>query len=122
MPMPIVIEAYTSCVMCDRDTIQFVMFTVWMFTFVTASRSSLYDSIAFLFYNILIYSDYAHSTTGAPDPLPVVIWADLKMLDPVHPTVKSKDAFPSLTHLISPQLTSLCDEYVCFLLSVCLLA
>ena len=35
--------------MCDRDTIQFVMFTVWMFTLVAASRGSLYDSIAFLY-------------------------------------------------------------------------
>jgi len=26
-----------------------VMFTVWMFTFVVASRGILYDSIAFLF-------------------------------------------------------------------------
>jgi len=34
--------------MCDRDTIQFVMSTIWMFTFVTALRSRLYDSIAFL--------------------------------------------------------------------------
>jgi len=34
--------------MCDRDTIQFVMFTLWMFTFVATSRGSLYDSIAFL--------------------------------------------------------------------------
>jgi len=34
--------------MCDRDTIQFVMFTVWMFTFVGALRSNLYDSTAFL--------------------------------------------------------------------------
>ena len=36
--------------MCDSDTIQFVMFTVWMFTFVAASCGSLYDSIAFVFY------------------------------------------------------------------------
>jgi len=36
--------------MSDRDTIQFVMFTVWMFTFVVASRGILYDSIAFLLY------------------------------------------------------------------------
>ena len=41
--------AYTSCVTCDRDTIRFVMFTVWMFTFVAALRGRLYDSIAFLF-------------------------------------------------------------------------
>jgi len=34
--------------MCDRDTIQFVMFTVWMFTFVGASRGHLCDSTAFL--------------------------------------------------------------------------
>jgi len=37
-----------NCLTCDRDTIQFVMFTVCMFTFVAASRGSLYDSIAFL--------------------------------------------------------------------------
>jgi len=35
--------------MCDRDMIQFVMFTVWMFTFVDASCGNLYDSTAFLF-------------------------------------------------------------------------
>jgi len=34
--------------MCDRDTIQFDVFTVWMFTFVAALPGSLYDSIAFL--------------------------------------------------------------------------
>jgi len=48
--------------MCDRDTIQF-MFTVWMFTFVAASRGSLYDSIAFLF------------ITSTP-PLPGVKYSD----------------------------------------------
>ena len=41
-------KAYTSCVMCDRDTIQFVMFTVWMFTSVGASHSHLCNSTAFL--------------------------------------------------------------------------
>jgi len=34
---------------CDRNTIQFVMFTVWTFTLVATSRGSFYDSIAFLF-------------------------------------------------------------------------
>jgi len=34
--------------MCDSDTIQFVMFTVWMFTFVGTSRGHLCDSTAFL--------------------------------------------------------------------------
>jgi len=40
--------------MCDRDTIQFVMFTVWMFTFVAALRGSLYDSIAFLLATVFV--------------------------------------------------------------------
>jgi len=37
--------------MCDRDTIQFVMFTVWMFTgtFVSTSCSHLCNSTAFLY-------------------------------------------------------------------------
>jgi len=34
--------------MSDRDTIQFVMFTVWMFTFVGTSHGHLCDSTAFL--------------------------------------------------------------------------
>jgi len=34
--------------MCDRDMIQFVMFSVRMFTFVGASRGHLRDSTAFL--------------------------------------------------------------------------
>jgi len=34
--------------MCDRDMIKFVMFTVWMFTFVGASRGHVCDSTAFL--------------------------------------------------------------------------
>ena len=38
--------------MRDRDTFQFVMFTVWMFTFVAASRGNLYDSIAFVLKNL----------------------------------------------------------------------
>ena len=50
MPTPIVVvkhRLHEFC-MCDRDTIQFVMFTVWMFTFVGASRGHLRDITAFL--------------------------------------------------------------------------
>ena len=41
-----------SCVMCDRDTIQFVMLTVWVFTFVGASRGHLCNSTAFVLNSI----------------------------------------------------------------------
>jgi len=34
--------------MCDSNTIQFVMFTVWMFTFVGASCGHLCDRTVFL--------------------------------------------------------------------------
>jgi len=56
--------------MCARDTIQFVMFTVWMFTFVAASRGHVCNSTAVLFcqntaFAGAFFSKYTFSTNNA---------------------------------------------------------
>jgi len=52
--------------MCDRDTIQFVMVTVWMFTFVGASRGYLCDRTAFLWWtSTRIYCMYIRFKKGS---------------------------------------------------------
>jgi len=59
--------------MCDRDMIQFVMFTVWMFIFVIVSHGNLYDSTAFLLFIHYNYTFTSYLPTSCIQPFQTIL-------------------------------------------------